>query len=238
MEFLGGRNSPFSGEPSSSRPTSVPLKDTDWDAYIQERKLLQPPSGVTPPIAPTPLVSQRVPMAPAVQEALSRRKQRESMLLPDGTTESSDDVPLARSRSSGPVQILPPRRYSHTATPPVADPGPAPRVRTFEELNERHREKMRDLQAPLTQAEKEHAELEAARQRWERSKAMEKEAVTRRQAQKVAAMEKKRTPSSPGKKAVSVDPKQSSSKRRSVLKVEDWQRFQEQSDVPFPGPHR
>lgn len=255
MEFSSlARNSTL--EPIS-RPTSVPLKESDWDQYIQERKLLQPPTGVTPPIATTPIQPvSRMPLSPAVQEAINRRKRRESALaLADQATDSSDEVPLARVSGTmkspqAPVTILPPRRSSFAA--PVPQPPATTRVKTFEELNERHREKMRDIQAPLTQAEKEHAELEAARQRWERSKALEKEVVMRRQAEKAAALEKRKKSASPDgdqhghqkrasmneagarrhSRSLSADKLAtygaSSTKRMSMLKVEDWQRYQQQ----------
>ncbi|KAF8912969.1 hypothetical protein CPB84DRAFT_1760037, partial [Gymnopilus junonius] len=100
MEFSSlARNA--SDEPIS-RPTSVPLKDSDWDAYIQERKLLQPP---------------------AVQEAIQRRRHRESALGAATSTDSSEDVPLARvmekKGSTGPVTILPPRRGSGNIVAPI-----------------------------------------------------------------------------------------------------------------------
>jgi hypothetical protein len=233
------------------RPTSVPLRDQDWDSYVHDRKLLQPPAGVTPPITTTPVDTlNRIVMPQAVTDALNKRKQRESALgLGEQTTDSSDDVPLAkisrhkRSSSSGgnvPVTILPPRR-----TPAIAAPTPqrpvGTRTRTFEELNERHREKMRDLQAPLTHAQKEEADLRAARDRWEKSKALEKEAVTRRQAEKAAELEKrKRSEDELGvggrqsserrhSRSLSADKLTGismSSKRLSTLKVEDWQKYQ------------
>jgi hypothetical protein len=100
------------------------------------------------------------------------------------------------------------------------------------------------MQAPLTQAEKEHAELEAARQRWERAKALEKEAVTRRQAEKAAALEKKKKTGNaefgaiPSTKlhsrSLSADKlanQGTSSKRLSTLKVEDWQRYQQDAEM-------
>jgi hypothetical protein len=232
------------------RPTSVPLQGSDWDNYIQERRLLQPPAGVTAPIATT---TQRMPLSPAVQDAVTRRKRRESTLgLPAPSTTSSEDTPLVKVVQQKPdVVILPPRR----STGPIISPiprVPSTRTRTFEELNERHREKLRDMQAPLTQAEKEHAELEAARQRWERSKALEKEAVTRRQAEKAAALEKrKKSGNSPDEhegrpplkehrsnrhpRSLSADKLAnfgtSSSRRLSTLKVEDWQRYQQDAEM-------
>lgn len=242
-----------------SRPTSAPLRDSDWDTYIQERKLLQPPAGVTPPIATTPLtVPVRPPISPAVQDALSKRKRRESALgFSEPGTESSEDVPLARiarekkiSEGPAPVTILPPRRQSGPIVAPVPQVPAATRTRTFEELNERHREKIRDMQAPLTLAEREHAEIEAAKQRWERSKGLEREAVTRRQAEKMAALEKKKRvedqPRREGQKerqpnearrhsrSLSADKLAavgSSSKRLSTLKVEDWQRYQQEAEM-------
>jgi hypothetical protein len=241
------------------RPTSAPLRDEDWDSYVHDRKLLQPPSGVTPPIKTTPIDnSNRIAMPQAVTDALSKRKRREGALGPgEQTIDLSDDVPLAkmnrhkRSFSGGniPVTILPPRRTSAIVSPTPQRPAPT-RVRTFEELNERHREKMKDLQAPLTQAGKDEAELRAARQRWERSKALEKEAVTRRQAEKVADLEKrKRSEDEPPvrqsserrrhSRSMSADRLaglSSPSKRLSTLKVEDWQRYQREAANPERAP--
>ncbi|KAG6862408.1 hypothetical protein C0995_011848 [Termitomyces sp. Mi166 len=239
-----------------TRPTSVPPRDEEWDTYLHERKLLQPPSGITPPIATTaPVVAApRLPISPAVSEALNKRKKRESALGfgDHHSSDSSEDVPLAhlakhqRSSSGGnvPVTILPPKKTTTVLSPTPQRPGQT-RTRTFEELNERHREKMRDLQAPLTQAEKEEAEIIAARQRWERNKAAEKEAFMRRQAEKAAQHEKDRRKRSEddgdgkGRKLTGgrrhsrslshdrLGRTGSSSKRLSTLKVEDWQRYQE-----------
>lgn len=227
------------------RPTSAPLQESEWDNYIQERRLLQPPAGVTAPIVTTP--PQRMPLSPAVQDALSRRKKRESTLgMPAPSTDSSEDTPLAKivqhKSNASPVVILPPRRSTGPIIAPTPQVPPNTRTRTFEELNERHREKLRDMQAPLTQAEKEHAELEAARQRWERSKALEKEAVTRRQAEKAAALEKKRKSGNPsaqqeGRPPLNEQPSSRNSrslnadKLSSALKVEDWQRYQRDAEM-------
>jgi len=248
---------------SIGRSTSVPLRDNDWDAYVQERKLLQPPAGVTPPIATTPIGPSisRIQMPSAVAEALQHRKRRESALGVGGgggaehssnNNSSSEDIPLAhmdRRKASSPglnnipVTILPPQK-------PIAAPTPQrsvqARTHTFEELNERHREKMRDIQSPLTNAENEQAQIQAAKERWERSKALEKEAVTRRQAEKVAMYDRrKKSDDDTERTGIPLDDKKrrsshsrslsadrlatlgTSSKRLSTMKVEDWQRYQE-----------
>ncbi|KAI9060595.1 hypothetical protein FKP32DRAFT_1613581 [Trametes sanguinea] len=262
---------------SIGRPTSAPLRDDDWDLYLHERKLLQPPAGITPPIPTTPLVSPpppKIPVSPAVVEALKERQRRESALsqgriptpeiaaLKDS---SSEDVPLAaalrsppaahhhkKSSSQGhaavPVTILPPKRPIAQPTPKAAETA-SPRVKTFEELVERHREKIHELQAPLTQAEKEAAELEAARQRWERAKAMEGKAMAKKE--QLAAKDKDRDGkrksgdvARPGDKRhtrslsadvlATVPGAGSSSRRMSTMKVEDWQRHQ--ADVEAQAP--
>ena len=360
---------------SISRPTSVPLKDGDWDAYVRDRKLFQPPSGVTAPIPTTPVSAtmpnaQRLPIPQAVTEALVQRKRRESMLDVNGndTTPkdtSDEDLPIAatiagapraqtkrsQSRPSSnipavllqppghapvfeqppsnitphiltrarPVRsspepnpnipvVLPPVRLikpvaqepaSHVpfilprgnVVAPVPQKAEPQRVATFEELEERHRQKMRGLQNPITQAEKETADLAAAKSRWERSMAIEREVVSRRQAEKAAEVEREERAKRklddgsgkrgstlmdagrPGDRGSSGSPLRadklaamgggvnasSSSKRQSMLRVEDWQRYQHDIElgvrpdpkgarrdsrtpasatVPFPGQSR
>ena len=282
---------------SIGRPTSAPLRDEDWDSYLRNRTLLQPPSGVSAPIATTPMPvvvpTPRVPVPAAVQDALLRRQMREILVetgvipgdkVDTPTHTTSHDVSTSASKShhrraasshiSGsymPPTILPPRK----ATPP---PAQHPRTVTYEELTERHREKLRELQAPLTNAEKEQAELEAAKARWDRSKAAERHAVPKRQAERAAAVQAKesrrrrsedttrernntnRQPSAPRDSAVRHSRSKSADKlnaipspaarapsaRLSMLKVEDWQRYQAEqgqspstptrrdSGVPFP----
>lgn len=254
MELGALANSNMLGE-SISRPTSAPLRDLDWDAYVQDRKLLQPPAGVTPPIN-----TSRIQMSSAVADALEQRKRRESSMAYG--TDSSDEVPIGkqihrRSHSAGtnimglagpsgasspppaPVQILPPKKI---AAPQPQRPSQV-RTRTFEELNERHREKMRDLQGPVTTAQREAAELEVAKQRWERSKALEREAVTRRQAEKQAEFEKHGRPTAEpdDKRRRSGSADKLTGKRLSTMKVEDWQKYQTSaapSGVPFPDGHK
>ncbi len=194
---------------SIGRPTSAPLRDDDWDSYLRDRKLVQPPSGVSAPISTTPMSvvvpTPRVPVPAAVQGALLRRQMRENLLegnaiegdMADSPTSSTNrdaggttskfhhrrtaSSPL--SSSYMPPMILPPRK---TTQPPAQQP----RTVTYEELTERHREKLRELQAPVTNAEKEQADVEAAKARWERSKAAERQAVAKRQARAAATQAK------------------------------------------------
>ena len=265
------------------RPTSVPLQDDGWETYIQDRKLLQPPSGVTPPIATTPMVVSPKPklaVSPAVTDALLRRQRRESSLSygnisPDGADRppsadvgrpsaasprhwSPEELPPAlrppahkKSDSQGsynPGVVLPPRARNGSSPQPKRDSTP---VLTFEELEERHREKLRQLQKPLTDAEREQADIQAAKSRWERAKQMEKQAVMKRQAEQAAAVSKEAKEKTRGgdaarhlattdddgrvsrhNRSLSADAlatvagKPSSSKRMSTMKVEDWQKSQ------------
>ena len=269
-----------------TRPKSAPLPE-DWDAYVRDRKLLQPPSGPSAPIQTSlPSMAQRTSMSSALLDAVANRQKMESMLGVKPTVplegppnhphqpipqrpQDEEDTPLAliapsnskpsnrtshtRSKSVGPpMSILPPQKASHHH--PVQE-GEAPqRVATYEELAERHQRKIRDMQAPLTRAEREAADLEDAKRRWERAKANEKEAVTKRQADMAAALarekkkKKKEQKSGSGSGPELVNDKgdddqmrslsanklgilpggsgNPNSKRMSVMKVEDWKRSQ------------
>lgn len=214
------------------RSTSVPLQNdgAEWDAYIRERKLLQPPSGVSPPIPTSPVTlaspKPRLAVPSAVTDALLKRQKRESSLSfsglsPTGSPEplhttrdtpekrhsatkerSPDELPVAlrppqhkKSDSQGsyaPGVILPPRNRNGSSPQPQPQSRPDPaRVMSMEELEGRHRERLRNMQQPLTQAEKDHADTEAARSRWERAKQLEKQAVTKRQAEQAAFVSRK-----------------------------------------------
>jgi hypothetical protein len=196
---------PLSGGRRLGRPTSQPLRDEEWDAYVQERQLFTPPSG---PTAPIPTTSTRplsaaplVDIPDAVQKALENRKRRESALEIAARREDSPELiepdgapamePSPARTSNAPIQILPPaKKASETAE--------VPRTRTYEELAERHRRKMRELQQPLTNAEKNQAKLESARSRWERSMHVEKLEFDQRQAEKLAAAKAKDKRTAPG----------------------------------------
>lgn len=275
-----------------TRPKSAPIPE-DWDAYVRDRKLLQPPSGPSAPIqTSTPPMTQRTSMSSALLDAVANRQKIESIFgvkpsVPvEGSSshpyqpipqrsQDSEDTPLAltvpsnskpsnrtshvRSRSVGPVTILPPQKVSHHH-PAQGEGTQPPRVATYEELAERHQRKIRDMQAPLTRAEREAAELGDAKRRWERAKALEKEAVTKRQADEAAALAREKKKKKKEQKAGSdsgpelVTDKSNddqmgslsanklgtlpggsfnpNSKRVSVMKVEDWKRGQLERPPP------
>lgn len=303
------------------RSTSVPLQNTDeeWEAYIRERKLLQPPSGVSPPIPTSPVAlaspKPRLAVPTAVSEALMHRQRRESSLSfgrlsPAGSPESMAHLPSARdvaekrhsaTREQRPSGELPPAlrpapqhkksdshggggyapgvvlpRNRNGSSPLPQSKAESTRRMSPEELDARHREQIRQMQSPLTQAEKEHADVEAARSRWERARQLEKQAVTKRQAEQAALVSKKekeekekekkrasgvvgeagrhsislnddlpRSSSRRQARASSQDvllgaerQPQQSSKRLSMMKVEDWQKHQQAGDVERGGPTR
>ncbi|KIJ40176.1 hypothetical protein M422DRAFT_257009 [Sphaerobolus stellatus SS14] len=251
---------------SIGRPVSAPLRndrDEEWEAYVRERKLFQPPSGPSAPIAPTLVTpipqapSEFHPISDAVAEVLAQRRAREGQLeyslgqgsddLPLGTRRMSnspfvDVAPKAHRRNSsfGPVNVLPPKQGHHSTSKPAVEPV-QPRTVTYEELLERHQAKMRSLQEPVTRQEKEQAELAVAKSRWERSKAAEREIMTRKQAEKEATLGKRpkeerrqskgdvlpeatarpTRPAGPGTG-------HTSSKRASSGKVLEWQKYQQE----------
>ncbi|KAG9077761.1 hypothetical protein FRC06_008723, partial [Ceratobasidium sp. 370] len=298
----GSRSASIAAEPSRSRTVSfdalrIPVhvqapQESEWDQYVRERKLLTPPSGVTPPI-PSGTINGRpisTALPEAVAEAVELRKRRESMLemgkLDDviaaaapkrshnrsasnppqlnASAGSSSDGQRGRDRpthsrhhSQGPPVILPPRKS--VSPGPGADPRVArpARVKTWEELQERHREKMRALQEPLRRAEAELAQLENARSRWERSQQVERQVMARREAERKAALERKQAEEAGAKKGkrfsklfsgaqtqpqvengeeevveegeVRGQPRRHERRDSAVLKVAAWQAFQEQT---------
>jgi len=239
------------------RPVSAPLRDDrddDWEAYVRERKLFQPPSGPSAPIAPTyvtPIprpVAEFHPVSDAVAEALAQRRLRESSFeTPQDPTRTMDDLPInsrrmsqgafvdvapkahRRSSSFGPINVLPPK---HGHSKPIA-PEPAPRTVSYEELLERHQAKMKSLQEPISRQAKEQADLAAARSRWERAKAAEKEAMARKQAEKEVSLAKRAKEERRQSKGDLIPeavarPQGLGSRRQSAGKVLEWQKYQQE----------
>ncbi|KAH7104570.1 hypothetical protein BKA62DRAFT_692663 [Auriculariales sp. MPI-PUGE-AT-0066] len=148
---------------------------------------------------------------------------------------------------SSQVTILPPSRQS--PGPNSISASASPQVRTFEELTARHRDKLRALQNPLSAAEKEQARLNEAKERWERSKSIEKTVMQRKEQDSLAKRGKDRggrsghdqeyvlesseaRPARHGRSG-SVDKlgaDSRASRRMSTMKVEDWKQYQQTYD--------
>ena len=289
-------SNPGVNHPSSiERPRSTPLgiAEKDWEDYINNRKLFQPPNGITAPIPTIPIRPQprphEVAVSPAVKEAMEARRLRESAFVqggpgamlefekeraggpyhPVGANGASDeDIPLAavsrHKKSSSSVSgmgnfglgtrttkptpvILPPQ-------PKNPQPQPQPPVRTFEELTERHKEKIRALQEPVTRGVEQEAELAAVKQRWERSKAVEREVMARRDAEKRATSRspegrtgngggysRRHSRSLSGEILLAAggggaEPREP--KMSSQMKVQEWQRYQGDVHSELPPPQR
>ncbi|KAF9517462.1 hypothetical protein BS47DRAFT_1290692 [Hydnum rufescens UP504] len=247
--------------PPDARPSSTPLdsKDNyDWDTYVRERKLFVPPAGISPPIPTSPVpealqrsLSNRVPQSEAIATALENRKRRESaginvedLLSRPAPTHASTSSNLPNAHV--PITVLAPRRDTAPSAPS------APRVLSYEELTERHKSRMRALQGPLRKATEEEATLAEARARWDRSKAVEKEVMGKRHAEKAAEVDAKLKEREKGKRTTKGpdvgDPEHRRSRRASLnldklnslagservstaSKVEEWQKAQ-QSTLP------
>jgi hypothetical protein len=117
--FASGPGAATSSTPPSTRPPSAPLADDDWETYVRERKLFQPPSGVTPSIqasdVPEALLanaginrqrSSRSPPSEAVLTALAQRQRRETLFDPPSlrTQHESGDKSSGADTSTGSAQ--------------------------------------------------------------------------------------------------------------------------------------
>lgn len=250
---------------STSRPLSTPALN-EWDDYVNNRSLFQPPAGISQPVAPigAPVRPHSITMSPAVQAAIESRQRQEqayetggpgayleaqnsnrnsaffeaqspnrnSAFLgaqagTSGANVSEDDLPLShrrrnssgansllqgsRNRPTSQVLVLPPKKPSPTQSPNQ------PATMTFEELEARHRDKIRALQEPLTKKEAKDAEIAAAKQRWEKSVAVERGVMNKKE------QEKRPTSRSFG----TLTAERPQRPLSSANKVQEWQRYQD-----------
>ena len=142
------------------------------------------------------------------------------------TQSDSRSLEQFNPRAVSQVSILPPRPL------PVQAPS-RPVVKTFEELSSKHKEKLRALQEPLSKQTTEEAEIAAARNRWERSLAAERNVMSRKE-QEANRSSRPRRDSDPRLshtrsssafvlRSGPEDPKLPSSSE----KVQDWRRHQD-----------
>lgn len=148
---------------------------------------------------------------------------------------SGREDPSHRRQASGSTNVVvvpnPPKPKTHKKTsssPPITPP---PRVVTAGELDERHRQRMRALQRPISEREGEQAKLDEAKARWENSRRIERTVMERKE------KEQRRTSSDEQQQVVEEEyPRRSGDARGRSDKVAEWQ--QRQSVVPPPQPRR
>ncbi|PVG04871.1 hypothetical protein CPB86DRAFT_778177 [Serendipita vermifera] len=150
-------------------------------------------------------------------QPLSHRRRTSSHSLLQGSS---------RPRTNSQVLILPPQRSSPSPSPNQ------PIVRTFEELESRHKEKIKALQDPLTKKEREEAEITAARKRWERSVQVERNVMTRKEQEQVPEKREGHAWSSsrPHSRSLSgftLQGQDTSRPLSNISKVQEWKRYQD-----------
>ncbi|KAG9020339.1 hypothetical protein FS837_008307 [Tulasnella sp. UAMH 9824] len=140
------------------------------------------------------------PIARAASPRISGDYNRQSVAFPkDGVVRSSSqrypqlqqpptdrDETAHRRQASGSTNVVvvpnPPKPKTHkktgSASPPITPP---PRVVTAGELDERHRQRMKALQRPITEREAEQAKLDEARARWDNSRRIERIVMERKE---------------------------------------------------------
>ena len=122
-----------------------------------------------------------------------------------------------QARPGSQILVLPPKRRSsnHSTEQPV--------IKTFEELESRHRDKIRALQAPLSRKEAEEAEIATAKKRWERSLAIERGVMTKKEQEKGRGQER------PHSRSLGALSSTERSRRAMSIasKVQDWQKHQD-----------
>lgn len=193
-DATAGRSKVQSTAQSLSSARSAPLasRDSDWDAYVSERQIYTPPAGVSPPI-PAGTIRSVGRLSHISPDVVSARDRRERTLSTLSAFELGSMAEFGAAPSMDPT-----RRYSsttqmgaHRRPPPVisghADSRvlsrPAPRsaspsnVVSFEELQTRHRQRLSQLQKPVTESMTSELRLAEAKAKHERRLAAERRAA-------------------------------------------------------------
>ncbi|KAG8914118.1 hypothetical protein FRC01_004217 [Tulasnella sp. 417] len=177
--------------------------------------------------APSPRVSgdaNRLSAAFPDEGVVRSSSQRYSQAL--APRPSGRDEPTHRRQASGSANVIvvpnPPKAKTHKKTgsspPPITPP---PRVVTAGELDERHRQRMKALQRPISEREAEQAKLDEAKARWENSRRIERTVMERK--------EKEARRASNEQAAVAEEeefPRRSADARGRSDKVAEWQQRQ------------
>lgn len=171
----------------------VPVSPAVQDAL--ERRVAREAALESGEVRPPPQ-----PIARAASPRVSGDYNRQSVTFPkDGVVRSSSqrypqlqapptdrDETAHRRQASGSTNVMvvpnPPKPKTHKKTgsssPPITPP---PRVVTAGELDERHRQRMKALQRPITEREAEQAKLDEAKARWENSRRIERIVMERKE---------------------------------------------------------
>ena len=187
----------------------VSAHGSEWDSYVASRTIKSPDLAV-PPIgthsrqpsghsllrdfAPRADTTNRLPAA----RETSERARLDTMAMPPPS------LPIRRSATAQPVfesletledTSSPDRQITGSAAGPGYSSlsssrsshqlGKAlPRTMTYDELSERHRKRLSQLQTPITSKMTEEVAAQQARERWEREKRAEREDMRRKEAEK------------------------------------------------------
>lgn len=198
--------------PASAAPAAPAPPKSEWDAYLQDRKIIAPTArSVTADTAVPALEHQARPQIQYAALDMTIRgagvgmgpSTRRSSMMTLGREGMLHDAPPNAPQRTGSAQVLPRPSTFHempsapiitgsaarpTDTTPHSGSGPfsgGRRTMTYEELSERHRKRMSQMQNPVTDHLREDS-VEEARERWEKQKQKEKEEMRKREADKAA----------------------------------------------------
>lgn len=201
---------------ASVAPVAPAPPQSEWDTYLQDRKIIAPTArSVTADAAVPALEHQARPQSQyAAFDTTSRGvgvgvgpSTRRSSMMTLGREEMIHDAPQvpytnAPQRTAS-TQVLPrPSTFHEMPSAPIITGSAARptdttphsgsgsfsggrRTMTYEELSERHRKRMSQMQNPVTDNLRED-NVEEARERWEKQKQKEKEEMRKREAEKAA----------------------------------------------------
>lgn len=174
---------------ASARSAPLASRDAEWDTYVSERQIYTPPAGVSPPIpAGTIRSAGRLSrISPDVVSARDRRERTLSAFELGSLAEFGAAPSLDQTRRySSTTQMDAPRRAppvvsGHAdsrvlskAAPRSASPS---NVVSFEELQTRHRQRLSQLQKPVTESIESELRLAEAKAKHERRMAAERRAA-------------------------------------------------------------
>jgi hypothetical protein len=105
-------------------------------------------------------------------------------------------------------------------------PSAMPRAMTYEELSDRHRKRMTQLQNPVSSKMNEEIELAAAKEKWERQKRQERDVMRKREAEKMQLVkERQQEAADAGRSGAGGGVVREQRQKREVMKsTDEWRR--------------